>query len=165
MDFKLKKASPPDFPIIEKLAIKILSEHYIPIFGKPKTDYLLEKFYKTAALEQQFADGQIFYLAIDENDAAFGFCSFLNKGNGAFFIPKFYVNSEKQGVGVGSKMLQKMLAEMGDEMREIRLNVNRFNIKSINFYFKNRFFIEKWTDIDVGGGFEMNVFQMLFLKK
>jgi diamine N-acetyltransferase len=165
MDFKLIKAVPTDFPIIEKLAIKILSDHYIPIFGQLKTEYLLEKFYKTPALEQQFFEGQVFYLAIDEKDAAFGFCSFIDKGAGVFFIPKFYVKTENQGSGIGSKIFQKLRVEMGSEIREIRLNVNRMNTKSINFYFKNGFFIEKWADIPVGDGFEMNVFVMLFLKK
>ncbi len=165
MEFFIKTADATDFPTIEKLAQEIMSGHYIPIFGKPKTDYLLEKFYQAHALEKQHSEGQVFQLVVDGNGAAIGFLGFKDMGEGRFFLHKFYIKSEGQGRGVGSMVLQKMLAEIGPGLREMRLNVNRLNFNSINFYFKNGFFIENWADIPVGDGFEMNVFQMVFLKK
>jgi ribosomal protein S18 acetylase RimI-like enzyme len=43
----------------------------------------------------------------------------------------------------------------------VRLNVNRQNYKSINFYFKLGFKIEKVVDIDLDKGYQMNDFIML----
>jgi RimJ/RimL family protein N-acetyltransferase len=43
----------------------------------------------------------------------------------------------------------------------IKLTVNRQNFKSINFYFKNGFKIEKVEDFDIGNGYWMNDFIMV----
>jgi ribosomal protein S18 acetylase RimI-like enzyme len=45
--------------------------------------------------------------------------------------------------------------------KTIRLTVNRQNYKSINFYFKNGFKIERVEDFDIGSGFWMNDFIMI----
>ena len=44
----------------------------------------------------------------------------------------------------------------------LRLTVNRQNYKSINFYFKNGFVIEKTADFDIGSGYFMNDFVMVY---
>jgi hypothetical protein len=36
------------------------------------------------------------------------------------------------------------------------------NVASINFYFKNGFKIEKWADFEIGNGYEMNDYIMLW---
>jgi ribosomal protein S18 acetylase RimI-like enzyme len=46
--------------------------------------------------------------------------------------------------------------------KTIRLTVNRQNFKSINFYFKLGFKIEKVADFDIGNGYFMNDFVMLW---
>ena len=47
---------------------------------------------------------------------------------------------------------------------ELRLTVNRQNFKSINFYFKNGFKIEQVADFDIGNGYVMNDFVMVWRK-
>jgi hypothetical protein len=46
----------------------------------------------------------------------------------------------------------------------MRLTVNRQNYKSINFYFKIGFRIEKCADFPIGNGFVMNDFVMVWRK-
>ena len=46
--------------------------------------------------------------------------------------------------------------------QEIRLQVNRQNFKAINFYFKAGFKIEKVADFDIGDGYFMNDFIMIW---
>jgi ribosomal protein S18 acetylase RimI-like enzyme len=48
--------------------------------------------------------------------------------------------------------------------QSIRLTVNRENYKAINFYFKLGFKIEKVADFDIGQGYVMNDFVMLWGK-
>jgi RimJ/RimL family protein N-acetyltransferase len=69
------------------------------------------------------------------------------------------MDSEKQGEGYGTEFLQEMISKL-DRPVIIRLTVNRQNFKSINFYFKNGFVIEKVADFDIGGGYIMNDFVM-----
>ena len=46
----------------------------------------------------------------------------------------------------------------------VRLTVNRQNFKSVNFYFKNGFTIERVADFDIGNGYVMNDFVMMWKK-
>jgi RimJ/RimL family protein N-acetyltransferase len=71
------------------------------------------------------------------------------------------LDNEKRGRGLGKIVFELLLARCPG-LRELRLTVNRQNYKSINFYFKIGFTIEKCVDIPIGEGFEMNDFQMLW---
>ena len=53
-----------------------------------------------------------------------------------------------------------MIAEF--KPQTIRLQVNRMNYKAINFYFKHGFVIEKVADFDIGDGYFMNDFVMIW---
>jgi RimJ/RimL family protein N-acetyltransferase len=69
------------------------------------------------------------------------------------------IDTEQQGKGIGAEAFERLLEHYADA-REIRLTVNRQNYKSINFYFKIGFRIERCADFDIGGGFFMNDFVM-----
>ena len=78
----------------------------------------------------------------------------------SFFIHKFYVDTQTQRTGVGRAFFDFLLKEFKPEV--IRLQVNRMNYKAINFYFKNGFVIEKVADFDIGDGYFMNDFVMIW---
>jgi ribosomal protein S18 acetylase RimI-like enzyme len=50
---------------------------------------------------------------------------------------------------------------MCDGINAMRLQVNRKNVKAINFYFKNGFVIEDAKDFDIGSGYFMKDFVMI----
>jgi hypothetical protein len=53
------------------------------------------------------------------------------------------------------------ILKMFPESKAMRLQVNRKNYKSINFYFKMGFVIEEVADFDIGDGYLMEDFVMV----
>lgn len=149
-----------DIPQLSALARLIWWDHYPPIIGEEQVRYMLELNYSKESLEQQMADGQFFWWVVS-NAQPVGFIEISGESNGLFFIHKFYMDPDFQGQGLGAAAFNLLLAKY-PEAREIRLTVNRQNFKSINFYFKIGFVIEKCLDIPIGAGFVMNDFQMLY---
>jgi diamine N-acetyltransferase len=83
----------------------------------------------------------------------------LKKG----FINKFYIQSETRRTGIGKLAFEALLKQY-PQVNEIRLQVNRQNYKAINFYFKMGFTIESVADFNIGDGYFMNDFIMLWNK-
>lgn len=122
-------------------------------------EYMLQLMYSESALKTQMSEGQQFFL-LKANEKPIGYISITDQGKGEYFLHKFYLDNEQQGKGLGSLFFQKMISLLENPIA-IRLTVNRQNFKSINFYFKNGFMIEKVADFDIGNGFVMNDFVML----
>lgn len=128
-------------------------------------EYMLNEFYSFDSMVKQMEDGQEFYLIEEENEEL-GFVSISRKSNRNWFIHKFYIDVEKHSKNIGSRAFKSILELIekrdGEGEKEIRLTVNRNNYQSINFYFKNGFKIEKVEDFDIGKGYYMNDFIMLY---
>ena len=116
--------------------------------------------YTPEALVKQMQAGQQFFLPEWENQVL-GYAAVSKQEPGKYFLHKFYIDNGRRGAGMGKIILERILAQCPD-MTEMRLTVNRQNFKSINFYFKVGFVIESCIDIPIGGGYEMNDFQMVF---
>ncbi len=65
---------------------------------------------------------------------------------------------------MGSEVFRQLLALMSN-LEAVRLQVNRQNMKAINFYFKMGFVIEQVADFDIGDGYFMNDFVMVYRPK
>lgn len=160
MNITLQQATPGDIPRISALAQRIWRAHYRAIIGEKQVEYMLGLNYSFASLQQQIEEGQMFYLVM-QYDEAIGFLSVSSQGEGRFFLHKFYLDNEKRGRGLGKIVFELLLARCPD-LCQLRLTVNRQNFKSVNFYFKTGFVIEKCVDTPIGDGFVMNDFQMLY---
>ena len=129
---------------------------------------MLKKLYSAEALKKQVQEGQKFHLVIDPETSSgqeeTGFISVSTKDNKNFFLHKFYILQEKQNAGLGTNIFKQVFGELY-KPENITLTVNRQNYKSINFYFKLGFKIEKVADFDIGNGYFMNDFVMLWQKK
>ena len=79
-----------------------------------------------------------------------------------FFIQKFYLDQTLAGKGSGTEAHNELVKLLQPSL--MRLTVNRQNFKSINFYFKNGFKIESVADFDIGNGYVMDDFVMVWLK-
>jgi ribosomal protein S18 acetylase RimI-like enzyme len=90
-----------------------------------------------------------------------GFISISTRDNRDFFLHKFYILQENQNIGLGTEVFKKLFEELY-KPETIRLTVNRQNYKSINFYFKLGFKIEKVAEFDIGDGYFMNDFVMVY---
>lgn len=159
MDLSIRNATPEDTPIITELAYRIWRAHYTPIIGAEQVAYMLGHYYNDDALRADMAAGQVFWIP-EMGGQALGYLSFTPTGPGQYFLNKFYIDNEKRGLGLGKIILERALAQYPD-MRELRLNVNRQNYKSINFYFRVGFTIDFCLDTPFGDGYVMDDFQMV----
>ncbi len=161
-NLSITKATSTDCKTISQLAEIIWKKHYPDIISMEQIEYMLQLMYSEEALKKQMSEGQQFFL-LNANETPVGYISFTDRGNGEYFLHKFYLDHEKQGKGLGTYFFHEMIGLLGNP-KSIRLTVNRQNFKSINFYFKNGFIIEKVADFDIGNGFVMNDFVMLRLQ-
>jgi len=159
----LRKASPADIPVIHSLAERIWIKHYIPIIGEQQVNYMLGKMYAAETLRDQITKGSPQFYMVENENEAIAFISWENKNASEAFIHKFYVLNDKQRKGVGMNAFNDLLLEFPDT-KTIRLQVNRMNYTAVNFYFKCGFTIESVADFDIGRGYFMNDFIMLWKK-
>lgn len=159
---QLSVATTQDIPAIAKLAETIWKQHYTSIIGTDQINYMLEMMYSYQSLTEQMTEkGHVFYL-INESEKCIGFISVspMENATHSYFLHKFYLLQELAGKGAGTEAFIQLLKLLHPE--EIRLTVNRQNFKSINFYFKNGFKIEQVADFDIGNGYVMNDFVMVW---
>lgn len=160
----LEKANTSHVPLIAELAHKIWHQHYPSIISPDQINYMLGMMYSDASLKEQMTvKGNDFYL-IEQNGEPIGFIAvskITEKPNG-IFIHKFYLDQTLAGKGTGTLAHNELVKLLNPFF--MRLTVNRQNYKSINFYFKNGFKIESVADFDIGNGYVMNDFVMVWQK-
>ncbi|MEW6774143.1 MAG: GNAT family N-acetyltransferase [Bacteroidota bacterium] len=157
---KILPASDVDIPIIQKLAEEIWWKYYPPIIGYKQVQYMLDKFYSSESITHQMNKLKHQFYLILNNNKKIGFISIEKQTRKKLFIHKFYILQNNAGKGIGTKVFKYIIKTFHPS--EIRLTVNRQNYKAINFYFKNGFKIEKVEDFDIGNGFYMNDFVMVW---
>ncbi len=158
----LVKADLNDVGLIESLAHSIWHEYYPEIITVEQIDYMLGKMYNRESLTEQMTQkGDVFYL-IQINHQPQGFISITHLGDKIYFLNKFYIQQSTAAKGKGTRAFKQLVSIIQPE--SITLTVNRQNYKSINFYFKNGFTIERVADFDIGNGFVMNDFVMRWEK-
>jgi diamine N-acetyltransferase len=160
LEFRLVLAQSTDAAQIAQLAAKIWQQHYPAIIGQKQVDYMLQLLYSEEALLKQIGEGQQFFI-IDINGTAAGYISVSSKGNGNYFLHKFYIDQEHQAKGLGKAVFIETTMLFPDLVKWT-LTVNRKNYKSINFYFRNGFVIESVADFDIGDGYFMEDFVMVW---
>lgn len=142
------------------MADEIWRDHYPEIIGMEQVEYMLGRFYSREGMLKQMRDGQQFYRVMLDGQPK-GFLAIEARGEGNYFLNKLYIDTREQGRGLGQAIWQNVLLLLSD-LREMRLQVNRQNYKAINFYFKVGFVIERVADFDIGDGYFMNDFVMLY---
>src|SRR5574337_1257939 len=155
----LREAVPSDIPLIRALADRTWRDQYTPMIGQAQVEYMLRKMYSEESLAQQMRDGSRFFIA-SESGTPVGYISVSDKGDDEFFLNKFYIETKEQGRGLG-KIIFNTLLQKFPQLKLMRLQVNRKNFKSINFYFRLGFTIEYVKDFDIGDGFVMEDFVMV----
>ena len=160
MSLTVRIATSADAELIAELADKIWKHHYVPIIGIDQVNYMLSKMYsKESLINQMKNDGHVFYIGYDNDNEAIAYASISDK-NGDLFLHKFYIDSDRQTKGFGTK-LAAIVEQKYPHKKTMQLTVNRQNYKAINFYFKQGFKIECVADFDIGSGYFMNDFVMV----
>ncbi len=161
---QLLNAGPKEISLIQHLADKIWKAHYPSIIGMEQVDYMLNRFYSEESMLEQMHLGQQFFLVELDNERV-GFLSVSLVNEKEYFLNKFYIDADLHRKGIGTAVFDQLLKQVGDNVKTLRLQVNRQNYKPINFYFKLGFVIEKIADFDIGDGYFMNDFVMVWHAK
>lgn len=152
-------AQEKDLETIANLAKVIWNDHYVPFIGQKQVDYMLAKIYNHQSLmEQLTVKKHVFYL-IKNDEETLGFLSISSENNTDYFLHKLYIDQQKSNTGIGTDVLNILIKTINS--KSLTLTVNRQNFKSINFYFKNGFKINRVEDFDIGDGYQMNDFVMV----
>ena len=162
-DLKLISASAKDVDTINRLAILIWNQYYIDIISQNQINYMLDLMYSPKNLSEKIINKNEDFYLIQKQNNYIGFLSVQNKKENSWFLNKFYINQDFASNGFGSNILNELKEMLSIE--KLRLTVNRQNFKSINFYFKNGFKIDHVEDFDIGNGYVMNDFVMLWENK
>jgi diamine N-acetyltransferase len=160
MHIILRQATETDVPLICTLAGQIWRAHYPDIITHEQIDYMLELWYNPDLIREQIVtqQQQVWMITVDDAPQACGYLAIGKKEAGAYYLHKFYI--DQRGKGIGAQVFQMVLDKYPD-LRTLRLNVNRRNIKSVNFYFKMGFKIESVMDLQVGDELIMDDFVMI----
>ena len=153
----ISEAKPSDFPVIREIAQITWPVAYGAIISKVQLDYMLEKFYSDAALNDNFSTKNHRFLLVKENSICLGFASYEHHflGENKTRLHKIYMLPDSQRKGAGKLLLaevEKLALENNDTI--ISLNVNRFN-SAYNFYKKLGFEKVGEEDIELDFGYLM----------
>lgn len=159
-DIKLRAASEQDLGTITGLARTVWNQHYPGIITQQQIDYMLGRMYSPESLRSQMTEqGHQFFLILLGGKET-GFLSVSPEDGQTWFLNKFYIDQHVAGQGLGTRALEAIITLLRPSV--MRLTVNRQNFKSVNFYFKNGFRIERVADFDIGEGYVMNDFVMIW---
>lgn len=161
---QLVKATTSDIPVISELAHLTWHQHYPGVISEEQIVYMLGMMYSEESLFKQMKEDKHDFYLINKNNKSIGFISLrATDKEGSYYLQKFYLLQDSASQGYGTLAFNELLKLI--QPHRITLTVNRKNFKSINFYFKNGFKIESVADFDIGGGFFMNDFVMVWKTK
>ena len=159
MDISFKQADLSDIPIIRSLAAKIWWAHYPDIITNDQIEYMLEMMYSEKSITTQMEQQQNYTLIYADGEAV-GYYAVTEKSAKKFFLNKFYIDTKLHRKGIGAAAFDHIKSNDCRGYEEITLQVNRRNIKAVNFYFKHGFVIDYVDDFDIGNGYTMDDFFM-----
>ncbi|MFW2389323.1 MAG: GNAT family N-acetyltransferase [Polyangiales bacterium] len=147
---------------VATLAHEIWNQHFPPLIGQLKTDYMVDKFQSAPAIARQIRDdGYEYYLVADGNERVGYFALVPDADRGSMQLSKIYLKLESRGRGLGLGLLSFVEQECASRgIRDLWLSVNKGNADSIGFYKRAGFAVVGATVTDIGNGFEMDDYRM-----
>jgi|LauGreDrversion4_1035100.scaffolds.fasta_scaffold20437_4 GNAT superfamily N-acetyltransferase len=159
----ISEAKPTDFSLIREIAYTTWPSTYGAILSKEQLEYMLEKFYSDATLNDNLIHNNHHFLLAKENENCLGFASYEANYLGEKFVRlhKIYLLPESQGKGAG-KLLISEIEKIACQLNQnaISLNVNRYN-NAFDFYIKLGFKCIGEEDVELDYGYLMEDFKML----
>ena len=153
-------AGEEDMPALRSLATRIWRESYAKMISREQMVYMLEWMYSAETIRRELSEGISWEIVrLDGEDA--GYLSVTFGADGVAKLNKLYLLSELQGKGHGQAMLTHVFAEAAErEMREMRLQVNKRNVRAQRAYERHGFERVEEAVFDIGGGYVMDDFIM-----
>lgn len=151
------QATTEDIHIIQSLSDVIWPHTFREMLSSEQIAYMMNMMYSAEALTKQMSEGH-HYLLVKDGDEYIAYISYENnyKNKSWTKVHKIYILPSVQGTGLGRKLID-IVADiaMSNSNSELSLNVNRDNLKAINFYKRMGFEIILSEDNDIGCGYLM----------
>ena len=163
MMFDIRKATLEDIPLINELAWIVFPHTYNELLTPGQIEYMMDWMYSPANLQKQMTeDGHIYFIAYKDEEPA-GYLSIQPEGEHTYHLQKIYVLPSFQGKKLGKQLFNqaiKAIKELHPEPCQMRLNVNRYNTKAVDFYFRMGMKKVFEGDFDIGHGYLMTDYIM-----
>ena len=161
--FEIRKATLEDIPLINKLAWIVFPHTYKELLSPGQIEFMMDWMYSPANLKKQMTeDGHTYFIAYEENEPA-GYLSIQPEGEHTYHLQKIYVLPSFQGKKLGKQLFNhaiEAIKELHPEPCQMRLNVNRYNTKAVDFYFRMGMKKVFEGDFDIGHGYLMTDYIM-----
>jgi len=160
---RVRAAEPGDVQALGALARAIWHAHYPGIITVAQIEYMLEQRYRPEVVRSELQRDDAWWELATSGEVAVGFSSCLLTGApGEMKLDKLYVDPQRQGSGVGARLLQSVLARArGLDCRRLILAVNKRNTTAIAAYRHWGFRVERALVTDIGSGFVMDDYLMV----
>ncbi|MCQ2751861.1 MAG: GNAT family N-acetyltransferase [Coriobacteriales bacterium] len=161
VDFVLVE-DPESIAILANLAQEIWMEHFPVLIGNSTAEYLYERMLSIDALITNIGNENYQYYFTRVNDENIGFIGVQPQEN-TLFLSKLYLKKDFRGKGYGRQQLE-FVKEIARHFgfKSIKLTCNRGNTSSIDMYKHVGFKITDEVDTDVGEGYYMNDYVMVW---
>lgn len=159
---KAVEATIEDIHIIQSLAEVIWPHTFKNMLSKDQIAYMMNMMYSTESLISQLNEG-CHFLLVKDGDEYIGYVSYENNYNNTSWtkVHKIYLLPSIQGTGIGHKLIDSVShIALQNNNSELSLNVNRDNLKAINFYNRMGFEVIHSEDNDIGCGYLMTDYVM-----
>ena len=154
-------ASHKDIPKLRALAEQIWRASYVEMLSPAQMDYMLLWMYSAEKIWQELSLGVHWEIVrLGGEDA--GYLALTFEADGIAKLDKLYLLPAHHGRGFGQQMLARAAAiAEKNGAREIRLQVNKGNLRALRAYEKFGFVRIDEAVFDIGGGFVMDDFIMV----
>lgn len=151
---QITQVSPREIPMIQEIALPSFTATYRDIVSREQNDYMLDLMYSTESLNGQFGAGQLYYLFYEDGHAI-GYLSLAPHGDNLIHLDKIYLYPEYQGKGYGKMLIDHAFSEIkqlcGGRKCMVELNVNRNNLKALDFYLRQGMSVARQGDYVIEG--------------
>ena len=162
-NFTIETARPGEAPLVSALAEEIWNRHYPGIISQAQIDFMLDQRYAPVPLAKRLEQPgtRLLIARLGGQPVGFALLAPANDTPDEMMLHAIYLHPDHHGKGHGRRFMEHVVEYARQQhCRTIVLNVNRRNIKAINFYFRAGFTIRSAVDLQLGRGFVANDFVM-----
>jgi ribosomal protein S18 acetylase RimI-like enzyme len=164
MTFPIASLRPDEVESLCALARTIWRDHYPPIIGTAQTEYMLAQRYDPEVIRAELERDDLWWDIVRDEAAMVGFASsFVLEAGRTLKLDKLYVDPTRQRMGYGGALLRHVCDRANRlGFSKVMLAVNKRNASAIGAYHKYGFTIAQSVVADIGGGFVMDDYIMVW---
>ncbi len=145
-----------DAATLRTLATVIWRECYAEMISAEQMAFMIGQMYSTETVRREISEGVLWKIGRLDGENA-GYLSVTFGADGVAKLNKLYLLPALQGKRLGQQMLAHVFAlAAGRGAREVRLQVNKGNVRAQRAYERFGFVRIGEAVFDIGGGFVMN---------